>query len=598
MQKLLLVCGVFLGMLILSLFVYASSNKTTGIVLIDETPMPELSEEQKSKGYVVFIRNYLDLVYPASIPQKDEIKTDLESFATPGEFEPITFSIRSLRELKGLKVIVSDLTNAEGLSIKGKNIDVRVVSCLNKIFEHSTPCILSVPAYLSSFDTIDIPQNISTRFWLTVKIPSDQSPGVYQGRIKIMVRKAEPTTLNIKLQVLPFQLLDPKGISWGVYYIVQYKSYSQILRELKDMKEHSMTSVGLYSGPGKLFGERLENYVSCERDEIILNLPDGSSRDSWFMWFVKTYKELGFSEPICTIDEPAKFYVLSKYPLESDKFAILYKATMKAITSEIKRRDWPEIIWELVDEAQTDEQIAEAKRLAKLHNEIKIPVLITGWGRLLQEVGPYANYLNYNGRLPDEEEILNAHQNGKIIWYYNNDESGCQPEIMRYGAGFLLWKSKVDGMFNWEYSGVAKGSFYDDLDGRDFIASYYPPEGHRTGGPTPGWEAFREGVDDYKYLFTLSEVIKQAKNSVNQEVRIKAIKVEEQFHQLIDTIFSHHNLRNSAHWRNKKTLSDGQEAFQGPLKIGNGWNFKSYQDTRWRIAQFIMQLKDCMDQDQ
>jgi hypothetical protein len=598
MQKLILVCGVFFGMVILNLSVYAASNKTTGIVLIDETPMPELSEEQKSKGYVVFIRNYLDLVYPASIPKKDELRTALESFATPGEFEPITFSIRSLRELKGLKVIVSDLINADGQRIKKKNIDVRVVSCLNKIFEHSTPCILSVPAYLSSFNMIDIPQNITTRFWLTTKIPPDQPAGIYQGDIKIMMNEAEPTTINIRLQVLPFRLLEPKGISWGVYYIVQYKSYSQIIRELKDMKEHGMTSVGLYSGPSKLFGERLENYISYNKKKVRLNFPDGFSKDSWFIWFVKAYKKLGFSEPICTIDEPAKFYVLSKYPLGSDKFATLYKATMKAFTSEIKRRGWPEIIWELVDEAQTDEQIAEAKRLTKLHNEIKIPALITGWGRLLQEVGPYANYLNYNGRLPKEEEILNAHQKGKKVWYYNNDESGCQPEIMRYGAGFLLWKSKADGMFNWEYSGVAKGSFYDDLDGRDFIASYYPPDGKRTGGPTPGWEGFREGVDDYKYLFTLSEVIKQAKNSMNQEVRTKTIKVEEQFHQLIDTIYFHHNLRNSAHWRSKKTLLDGQESFHGPLKIENGWNFESYQDARWRIAQLIMQLKDYMYQGQ
>lgn len=597
MQRLILICGVLLGMLNLSFSVCFTSNKTTGIVLVDETPMPEISEEQKSKGYVVFVRNYLDLVYPTSIPKKDELKTELVSFATPGEFEPMTFSIRTLREIKGLKVIVSDLINAKGQHIKKKNIDVRVVHCLNKILEHSTPCILSIPAYLSLFDTIDIPPDIATRFWLTIKIPPDQPAGIYQGNINIVTSEAEPTTLNIRLQVLPFKLLEPKDIAWGVYYIVQSKSASQIIRELKDMREHGMTSVGLYSGPGKLFGERLGNYVSYNKEKVSLNLPDGSSRDSWFIWFVKAYKELGFSEPICTIDEPAKFYVLSKYPLESDNFAVLYKSVMKAITSEATRRGWPEIIWELVDEAQTDEQIAETKRLAKLHNEIKIPALITGWGRLMSEVGPYANYLNYNGRLPNEEEILYAHQNGKNVWYYNNDESGCQPEIMRYGAGFLLWKSKIDGMFNWEY-GVANGSAYDDLDGRDFIASYYPPEGHRTGGPTPGWEGFREGVDDYKYLFTLSEVIKQARNSMSQEVRTKTTKVEEQFHQLMDTIYFHHDLRNSAHWRYKKSLPNGQEAFQGPLKIENGWDFESYQDARWRIAQFIMQLKDYMDQGQ
>ena len=68
---------------------YSAPIETGAIRLIDDTPMPKLSEQQESKGYVVFTRNWLDLVYPASVPLEHELNAELTAFATPGEYEPI-----------------------------------------------------------------------------------------------------------------------------------------------------------------------------------------------------------------------------------------------------------------------------------------------------------------------------------------------------------------------------------------------------------------------------------------------------------------------------------------------------------------------------
>ena len=60
---------------------------------VDETPMPGLRVQDRQRGYVVFRRHWMDLVFPNSIPKRREIAEKVGAFASRGEYEPVTFCV-------------------------------------------------------------------------------------------------------------------------------------------------------------------------------------------------------------------------------------------------------------------------------------------------------------------------------------------------------------------------------------------------------------------------------------------------------------------------------------------------------------------------
>ena len=53
-------------------------------------------------------------VFPNTMPDKDEITREIKLFAAKGEYEPATLVIHALKDLKRVKVEVSDLFNKNG----------------------------------------------------------------------------------------------------------------------------------------------------------------------------------------------------------------------------------------------------------------------------------------------------------------------------------------------------------------------------------------------------------------------------------------------------------------------------------------------------
>lgn len=94
---------------------------------VDDRAMPDLAAEQQDKGYVCYARHYLRLIFPTSIPGKEEIGRPLSCFAAPGEREPVAFTVRALRDLRNVKVRVDSLTSPSGDSIGRERIEVRPV---------------------------------------------------------------------------------------------------------------------------------------------------------------------------------------------------------------------------------------------------------------------------------------------------------------------------------------------------------------------------------------------------------------------------------------------------------------------------------------
>ena len=81
----------------------------------------------------------------------------------------------------------------------------------------------------------------------------------------------------------------------------------------------------------------------------------------------------------------------------------------------------------------------------------------------------------------------------------------------RLKNGLWHWKSGVFGETCWTYYSPA-GDPYNDLDGgnMDWCFTMPPLPGETEWNPIIPWECYREGVDDYKYIYTLQTLIKAA----------------------------------------------------------------------------------------
>ena len=144
---------------------------------------------------------------------------------------------------------------------------------------------------------------------------------------------------------------------------------------------------------------------------------------------------------------------------------------------------------------------------------------------------------------PSKEEADKWHSLGHKIWNYANPQPGIEnPEIYRRNFGLLLWQKDYDGATGWIYHSSI-GNPWNDFDGsygRDYNFTYPTVDGVID---TMQWEGYREGADDVRYLTTLEEAIKQAKQSGDESKITIATEAEQYLANLdidrdLDTIRS------------------------------------------------------------
>ena len=562
--------------------------KYTELRLVDSTPPPQPTAADRKRGYVPFTRSYLDLVYPASVPRAHEIGRPVEAFATPGEFEPLTFAVWALRDLD-LSVSCAGLRGPKGARIPADCLDVRSERSLDKRTTYPASEYIHVPLLLESRDRVRVAQGTSRRFWVTVRVPESAAPGIYEGQATLR-SGGSAEAIPLRLRVLPFRLEEPKGVAFGMYYRGQgAKDEAALLADLEDMRRHGMNTVGLCFG----------------MDSTKISLAGGKPQIGWdgtsrFEQFIAGYRKLDYPEPLLLLSDSAQDVAAgTKADPHSEQYARAYQDAVRAITAFGKEKGWPEILWQPVDEPvwQSPAAMECCVRHLKLLKAAGVRTETDGPGDAFMEqtAGPFSDFWNYNGTLPAAEMMGQIHARGAKAWYYNNDVEGYRPEVMRYGAGFLLAKTGADGIYNWEYRGQSGSSMYDDLDSpnADFIYSFLP-QGEETGGPAPSWEAFREGVDDYRYVALLKKMIAQARASARPAAQRSAEDAARALDAALAPLRFSGRLRGTAEWARAGHDARGRRTLEGPMKVPNGWDFDDYDRVRWQVASLILDLRDAL----
>jgi hypothetical protein len=118
--------------------------------------------------------------------------------------------------------------------------------------------------------------------------------------------------------------------------------------------------------------------------------------------------------------------------------------------------------------------------------------------------------------------IAETQRLGKTLWVYNNGYS-------RLAWGFSLWKLGARGNWQWAYFGAGSSDPYSPI---PVGGSENPGESNTGRGPTycfadriiptPRYEWVREGIDDYRYLYTLKERLQGAEGAAAAKAKDEA----------------------------------------------------------------------------
>ena len=147
-----------------------------------------------------------------------------------------------------------------------------------------------------------------------------------------------------------------------------------------------------------------------------------------------------------------------------------------------------------------------------------------------------------------------------------NDHTPVTGARMTYGFGF--WRSGFLTLIPWIYSSTTGDQHnYLTSSAMDFMNRHEP-----DGAPMPValWEAYREGYDDYRYVYTLATLIEQA-NAGGAPAKRAAAEAQ----QTLDFV-----------WES----IDVQEKY----KYSGLWPNADFDVYRWIIAEQIMNVDEAM----
>ncbi len=532
----------------------------TALRYVDDATLPSPTPAELEHGYIVFARALTDVVFENSVPREHERIETVDLFATPGEYEPATLALRALEDLDDLRV------SFDGVPATGEVLPIRTLD--KRVVYSSREFVARMPVLCERRDVVDIAEATCKRFLIDLKIDEGADPGIHQGSVHIDREGGERVTLPLRLRVLPFTLVEPEGMMWGEYYrgpmlASDDETWSEYLRpDMVDMREHGMTSVGL------CFGAEIENVEFAADGTCALNFPG----DSRYEQFMNLYVELGYPAPVILLSDSGQSAAgMGEVPVASDEWANRYKGFWRAMQAEAKRRGWPEVIVQPVDEPGWQGQEEKERNIRCLELLKQIPGMRTeqdgpGDAYFHNEAGPHSDVWNYNGGL-SADHYPKALDDGRMVLIYNCDVESYRPEADRYVNGWFQAAHATHGAFNWAYMSW-NGSPYDDQDHKTGTWMHvYPSMDDEPGGPSMGWIGAREGIDDYRYISTLASLTGG---------------------QVIDRTLASLDVspgvRGRARWTETGLSPDGAKTIGGTMKLPNGWTHDDYQKNRWNIA--------------
>jgi len=544
------------------------------IPFMETAPPPELTAGETERGYLLFQRPIMEPVYPNTRPLEHERIESLVAFATPGEFEPLTFSLYPVRDLNNLRVRCSSLACDAG-KIPASEITVRLVTYWNIGYPRYTSrdTYRRTPELVERVTVHTSPAQECQRYWIVVRAPEDAKPGLYRGSVTVSDDGFDKAVqLPVIFRVLGFPLKKDPAKHYSVYYSVrnrtQYRDKSdELVRETSENEYQAMVDYGLDVAPTQ--------YLQC-LDGKTLTLRNSEDLDR----LVK----MGFRGPVPMTGgsaisriysdttpggERGSHWRISKMP--PPEFYEKVTELFRAFNADRKAKGWPEFVCCPLDEVASTHSEFGAKTYGAVR-DAGVRTYITK-NPLAGDAETYRPHVDVWCSQPYStpyEKIVA--QDRYEYWSYPNHNAGeikdrrvmCKGGRMTYGFGF--WRSGFTTLIPWHWSWTPGDDQFDYLRGsRSGCGQRITDDGEVI--PAVYWDCFREGYDDARYIYTLQQAIFQRDGSSDPECRRAVVDAK----KLLQTTWDAINVQ-------QKYLAEGM------------WPSEEFNARRWMLAQAIERL--------
>lgn len=497
-----------------------------------EREMPEPPAEMAAAGAVMWVHAEASDLRPHTRPLAQDFGRPLRLFASPGEREPGVVAVTPLRDLEGtVDLVVSDLTGDNGATIPASAVDIRYV----RYGEYPVTGGYEVrPHFLVPWRPERMEAGITRGFWVDLHTPADAQPGFYAATLTLRGPGLE-LTLPMEVRVLPLELPRSRcyhgvyageltGTTFRHYRMDNRTPYDLVWRVLRTRMEFladqgftglfdSLPWYPLEFGPdGQIVTtEAWDYYLQVWR--MAKSIPNFSERV--FNYYLGGPQIFPKCEGFLSRSQ------LPKVELDDIRFSDATIEQMCRLVSFIyeqtRAEGLPDIVLYVQDELGNDgaKGARYGRELLRAINRCRERVpggfrtcISTLRAAIAREYLDEADIVIPNSAYPlTPETIAEIRDHGCTLGLYNLGAT-------RFSYGFYPWRVNAYCRAQWSFS-------YDG-DSRDPYVAL--PAGSRVSCDcryTPDWEVLpsigmlmqREGVDDYRYVQLLEELLAAAREA-------------------------------------------------------------------------------------
>ncbi|MBV8130254.1 MAG: hypothetical protein JO114_21605 [Planctomycetaceae bacterium] len=470
----------------------------------------EPTAEDRRRGFVLFQRDPMQDISYNDTPFKQEVVNTVRGSAFAGEFEPVTVGVVPLSDLGKVTLSVGDL-QGPAATIPARMIDVRYVSYrISRVTAEGSVYTIS-PRLILPGGTVEMPKNLTRRFWLTVWPPPSIRPGDYRGTISIHAGDGRDWQVPLEFQVRA-GTLDPVDIPAGPFGhaigIPWYQDDPRAAEYNRQMVERSLRRMRAY-GFTACTGLPSISFHGFAKGKPILDFTAADRQ-------MKLARDLGFLAVTTYGGGVSGFdaYYQDSSAMTGAGFqdyAAFVRAVYSAVQQHARRNHWIPVYYNLADEPLGQDAIRAAENAEAYRRAFpKGPPFFTGASSFTGSdrndphfrLSKALHVVSWNNH--DEPGVALLHAAGSDWAFYNGGN--------RWTFGTYMFKAAREyGMkfrISWHWNVVAGDPYYA-LDCRedDYAWCNASPTGRLI--PSVEFERLREGLDDYRRLITLDRLAKE-----------------------------------------------------------------------------------------
>ena len=432
-------------------------------------------------NYVVFSHSTLQNLAPSHIPAETDQLQNISCTLAQDEYESVQIGVHATATaIKQIRVTVECDLQATIYHRVLPDIKDQLV----ELYEQGDGIARWMPSqvHLQRGDVFPaLAAGQSVNFWITFHAGSNTRPGIHPGLIRVAPADQAATELSLDIQVRDFQLQRPRA-AFGMFFREGMlprrfggldTPHKLVLAMYRDMAEHGHNAGWFY--PAATFA----------------NLPPSNSP--------ALDKLLPLAQAAGLLDPTIPSMICGGIPGDLDGPQL--RAAGRWLNRKRQEQGWPELVVFGTDEPAYPRDAAIVRKQLQQLRGLPLRVNVDLDATAAYGYGDLCDVLTVmDGQLSAEMQ-REAQRRGTRIWTYSYRiwRKDLSPLRQRFYAGFYTWTHRLGGNWVWAYHHAHHRH------------AWFAPQDPRPH-PVTGYEARREGIDDYRYLQMLEDAIARDPN--------------------------------------------------------------------------------------